>query len=314
MPIDGLGHPCVSYRCRVARRSSSSSKSSSSPLTLTAEHLPQGPVVISTGTAELIIDRDDPLGVFVMVNGVPSSYLKLDDPQFLAFEYMQQMATVIDGLAPGPLRVVHLGAAGCAMARYVAATRPGSRQLGIDLDTQLLELVRTWFNLPRSPELRLRAGDARAELATLRTASADVIIRDAFAPDKVPAHMQTREFTQEVARVLAPGGVYLANTADGGPLSLARSEAATVQSALEGTSGEFALMSEIGVLKGRRYGNIVLAASFDATDVLHDPRTARFLRALAVPAGVITREGLRQFVGTARPRIDPEPDPGDIPR
>ncbi len=276
-------------------------------MTLTADHLPQGPIPIATGVAELIIDQDDPLGIFVMVNGIPSSYLKLDDPEFLAFEYMQQLASVIDLLPAGPLRAVHLGAAGCSMARYIAEVRPGSRQLGIDLDTSLLELVREWFKLPRAPHLRLRAGDARTELKTLRTASADLIIRDAFAPDVTPAHLQTAEFLTEVRRVLAPGGIYLANTADGAPLSLARSEVATAQHDLP-AAAELALIAEIGVLKGRRYGNLVVAMSFDATDVLHSPELARKLRSLAVPAGLINRAALAGFTGTARVRRDPPTD------
>lgn len=259
---------------------------------------------IATGTAELIIDPDDPLGVFLMVNSVPSSYVKLDDAGFLAFEYMQQMATVIDLLPTGPLRVVHLGAAGCTMARYIAEARPGSRQIGIDLDTSLLELVRDWFKLPRAPQLRLRAGDARVELQTLRTASADLIIRDAFAPDVTPAHLQTAEFIAEVRRVLAPGGIYLANTADGAPLSLARSEVATMQHGLP-SGAEFALIAEIGVLKGRRYGNLVLAMSSDDTEILHSPELARNLRSLAVPAGLLDRISLQRFTGTAKVRRDP---------
>lgn len=289
----------------MARRPSRHS-SSALPLTSSTDHLPQGPVPIATGTAELIVDQDDPLGFFVMVNGIPSSYVKLDDPEFLAFEYMQQIAAVIDLLPEGPLRVVHLGAAGCTLARYVAAVRPGSRQIGVDLDTSLLELVRGWFSLPRAPQLRLRTGDARAELKTLRSASADVIIRDAFAPDVTPPHLQTAEFVAEARRVLAPGGVYLANTADGAPLSLARSEVATLQHGLP-SAGELALIAEIGVLKGRRYGNLIMGASFDSTSILHSPELARRLRSLPVPAGLITRPGLLQFTGTAKVRRDPPP-------
>ena len=85
---------------------------------------------------ELHRDPGDPTGVTVVINGVPSSHLDLADPSRLEFEYMQQMAAVIDRLGePGePLRVIHLGAAGCTLARYVQATRPGSRQLAVELD------------------------------------------------------------------------------------------------------------------------------------------------------------------------------------
>ena len=182
---------------------------------------PTGPLPIPTGTVELVRDPDDPDGVTVLVNGVPSSYLDLADPTRLVFEYMQQMAAVIDrvGDAGGPLDVVHLGAAGCALARAIDAERPGSRQLASSSTPSLPELVRGWFDLPRSPALRIRAGDARAELSTLPDASADVVVRDVFAGDTTPDHVRTREMVAQVARVLRPGGVYLANCADRPPLA-----------------------------------------------------------------------------------------------
>ena len=97
----------------------------------------------------------------MLVNGVPSSYLDLADPSHLAFEYMQQMAEVIERVGPAgrPLDVVHLGAAGCALARAIHAERPGSRQLAIELDTALPELVRGWFDLPDKAPIIAR-GDA----------------------------------------------------------------------------------------------------------------------------------------------------------
>ena len=101
---------------------------------------------------------------------------------------------------------------------------PGSRQLAVELDTVLPELVRGWFDLPRSPALRIRAGDARAELSRLPDASADVVVRDVFAGDTTPDHVRTREMVAQVARVLRPGGVYLVNCADRPPLAGARAE------------------------------------------------------------------------------------------
>ncbi len=43
----------------------------------------------TTGTVELVRGRDDPTGVTVVLNGVPSSHLDLADPTRLDFEYMQ---------------------------------------------------------------------------------------------------------------------------------------------------------------------------------------------------------------------------------
>jgi spermidine synthase len=239
-----------------------------------------------------------------MVNGVPSSYLDLDDPGFLAFEYMQQMAAFVDCLPPGPLRVVHLGAAGCTFARWMEHARPGSTQLAIDLDTELVTLVRDWFDLPRSPRLRLRPGDARRELATVRTGWADVVVRDVFAPDVTPDHLSTVEFDAEVVRALAPGGLYLANCADRPPLARTRAEVATW---LAAGATDVAVSSEPALLRGRRYGNLVLAVRTAPADapLADDAALARRLRTLPVPAHLLGGRELGEFAATAPVLRDP---------
>lgn len=271
---------------------------------------PEGPVRIATGTAEVRRSPDDPRSVTLYVNGVPSSHLDLDDPTWLEFEYMQHMAAIIEHTTDTTLDAVHLGAAGCALPRWLDAVRPGSRQVAVDVDARLLELVRTWFALPRSPRLRLRPGEARTVLAALPDASADVVVRDVFAPDVTPAHLTTVEFLEEVRRVLRPGGLYLANCADRPPLTLARAEAATVRAVLD----DAILVAEPGQLRGRRYGNVVLAgrtpgttatarAAYGGPDGL-----ARRLRTLAVPAALLAGDDLAAFAGTTPPLRDAAPE------
>ena len=325
----------------MARRSARRRPSSSAPLTLPAE-LPVGPVPISTGTAEVVRDPDFPQRVTLHVNGVPSSSLDLADPGFLDFEYMQQMAAFVALLPPGPLRVLHLGAAGSAFARHVEHERPGSRQLGVDLDARLLELVREWFALPRSPLLRLRADDAGHTLSSARDASYDVVVRDVFAGDRTPAHLVGTGFATEAHRVLRPGGVLLVNCADKPPLATARREVASLALAFgpdAAASGRLAAVAEPAILKGRRYGNLVLAAvrelpedpaaagqgteqqdapqdaaqrpvePVDGTGRpdLHDARLGRALRTLAVPATLLVGDQAAAFAGTAAPLETPAP-------
>src|SRR5699024_10677878 len=106
-------------------------------------------------------------------------------------------------------RFVHLGAAACALPRALIADRPGSRHLAVELDGELARLVRAWFDLPRSPALRIRHGEARDAVEHLRPGSADVLVRDVFVDAEVPEHLRTVEFAAAVDRALGPDGAYL---------------------------------------------------------------------------------------------------------
>ncbi|WP_434080764.1 spermidine synthase [Sanguibacter sp. Z1732] len=158
--------------------------------------------------------------MLLLLDGVQSSHLYLDDPTRLMFEYMQQMQVVLTHrFGPEePLNVVHLGGAGCALPRAMAALWPDSRHLVAEIDAKLAEYVRTWFDLPRAPRLRIRVADARATIASLRSGGGDAVIRDTFAAGAVPPHLRTVEFTELVADRLNQAGCYLLNLADNPPL------------------------------------------------------------------------------------------------
>lgn len=214
---------------------------------------------VSTGTAELVPDGDGRAGWTLFVNGVPCSHVDLDDPRRLDFEYMRWIGDLIDVAAPEgtPLHTLHLGGAGCTLARYVAATRPGSRQLVVELDPALVDLAREAFGIRSTAAIRLRTGDARQVLATLPEARYDLIVRDAFEVDAVPAHLRTVGFVEQADRALARGGIYVANMGDGGAMTRARGEAATALAVFE----HVVVIAEPAQLRQRRSGNVVLVAS-----------------------------------------------------
>ena len=116
---------------------------------------------VGSGIAELVPDLSRTGSWLLFIDGTPQSQVDLDDPGYLEFEYVRRLGHVLDTAAPPaqPLRVLHLGAGTLTLARYVAATRPGSRQAAVDIDASLVELVRVRLPLRR---VRVRVGDARA--------------------------------------------------------------------------------------------------------------------------------------------------------
>lgn len=212
---------------------------------------------VDSGEVELLRDLDRPSGWLLSMAGVRQSYVDLDDPTYLDFEYVRLMADVIDVIEEGPLDVVHVGAGACTLARYVAATRPGSRHIVIEPDAALVRLVRDQLRLKSVPRLKVRVADGRTAAAGLHDASADLLVLDAFSGAMMPLDLSTAEYMGDVARVLKDRGTLLINIADGKGLSFARRVVATVG----GTFRHVALLSEPGILRGRRFGNLIVVAS-----------------------------------------------------
>ncbi len=261
-------------------------------------------------TVELLRDADRPDAWMLLVDGVPQSHVDLGDPTYLAFEYVRRLGHVIDTAAEPGMRVdaVHLGGGALTLARYVASTRPRSRQRVMELNGALTELVRRELPLARAWAIRVREIDARDGLAALPDASADLVIADVFAGARLPAHLATLEYVRDAARVLRDTGCYAANVGDGPPLRFARAQAATVTAVFP----HVAVLAEPGVLRGRRYGNLVLVA---ARRPLAEAELRRRCAGDPVPARVLAGGQLRDWVGGTRPVRDgdevvsPEPPP-----
>lgn len=249
---------------------------------------------VASGAAELISDVDCPGGWQLFVDEIPQSYVDLEDPTHLEFDYVRRIGDVLDAIAePGvPLRVVHVGGAALTLPRYVAATRPRSRQLVIETDEALVTLVRERLPWRRGDGIRVRIGDGRAQLATLPDASADALVVDAFVGGRVPGHLTTAEAARDAARVLGPGGTYLLNIADGAPLGYAH----RVLVVALATWRDVVLVGDAAVLRGRRFGNLVVAASQSPLPVASLRRRAA---GAAFPARVMDRGALLRLVGTA---------------
>jgi hypothetical protein len=209
----------VEYSCRMGGRKRGSS-------TITEE--------VDFGTAELVPDHDRPGGWTLLLDGRPMSHVDTVNPARLEFGYMRRLASVVDAAAPKgePVRVVHLGGGALSLPRYIAATRPGSRQLVIEHDAALVALVRRV--LPPPPGVRIRVADA-----TQVTGLSGYQIMLVDIPVDVPMI--------GVARTVA------ANITDGSARVRAK--------ALRNAGVDVCLMAESTVLNGRHAGNVVLAAS-----------------------------------------------------
>jgi spermidine synthase len=198
-------------------------------------------------------------GRLLVLDDLHHSYVDLDDPRHLEFDYVRWIADAIDGSAPAgePIDSVFVGGGGFTLPRYVAATRPGSRSQVLEVDGDLVELARDRLGLETSAALDVTVGDARVTLRGLAGDSADLVVGDAFSSRAVPWHLATAEWVGDVRRVLRPGGLYAVNVIDREPLELVRAEAATLLEAF----ADVRLVGYAGPGARPLGGNLVLIAS-----------------------------------------------------
>ncbi len=187
-------------------------------------------------------------------------------------------------------RAIHLGAAGAALARALDARRPGSRQTAIDIDPVLIEHVRTWFALPRSPALARAPGTpprrSRPSATTPPTSSS--VTRSPTTP--FPRACRPRGSMPNALASCAPQASSSPMFPIPATIGLARAELEAAGSAFS----HVAAASESGVLKGRRRGNVVVAA---AQEPLPDSALDRSPRTAATMARWLSAEEPRARFG-----------------
>jgi len=272
---------------------------------------------VEFGTAELVADPHRPGGRTLLVDGVAQSYVDVTDPTYLEFEYVRRLASVVDAAAPtgAPLRVLHLGGGAYTLPRYIAATRPGSGQEVVERDARLVTLVERELPLPAGADVRIRIADAREAVEAGAVGQFDLVLADVYQAAQMPRSVASVEFAAAVARLLRPGGRYAANVADLPPLAFSRVQAATLRSVF----GDVCVLAEPGMLRGRRYGNVVLVGARAPGEVPAE-RLARAAIRDPFPSRLLRGADLDRFIAGAAPVFDaeavesPSPPPGLLAR
>ena len=184
-----------------------------------------------------------------------------------------------------PRRVAMLGTAAGTVARSYAHYLPSSRVDAVEIDGELLDIGRRYFDLRPRPQLRTIAEDARPFLRQTPDRY-DVIMVDAYRQPYIPFYMTTQEFFALCRDRLARAGVVAINVGHPeGSDRLERVLTATLRSVFENVARDgmdatnTILMASDGPLSARR-----LAAAAD--------RLPADLRPLALRAASRLRPGL----------------------
>ena len=242
--------------------------------------------------AEIAPDRFTDGGWVLSLDGAEQSHVNLAHPEEIVYEYLRRIGNVVDVVVPAgsPITAVHLGAGALTLARYIAATRPGSAQTAVEVESELPGFVLEALPLQAGADVRIVVDDARAALPHVAApGSVDVVVLDVFTGVAAPAHLTEASFYEETAQLLSPGGVTVVNVGDDAGLEFFADHARAMRSVF----ADVWCLADRQLLTGLQAGNLVLVGG---RRPLPREWAGNFEAAGPHPAGVLVGEGLGELI------------------
>ena len=245
---------------------------------------------------ELLRDAERPRGWWLMVGESEQSFVDLDDPAHLEFEYVQLLSYVIETAFPEdlPLAALHLGGGLCTVPRWLADRYPGSRQRVAETDEEIAGIARS---LDPHPAFTLDVVEAAAAIGSAKRRSLDLVVSDVYVGPETVLSLYPQPALAAAREALRPGGLYVCNISDAKPFSLVKTVVATLRTLY----ADVVLLVEPPVLRGRRSGNVVIAATDRPLD---RQELARRASGGLVRARVLADGELDAFVGDTPAALD----------
>lgn len=196
------------------------------------------------------------------------SYVDLDDDRFLGYVYERSLGEIAAYIAERrpAFKTLVIGGGGYTLPRYLLSVYPESEVDVIELDPAVTRSAHERLGLKRNARLATFQGDARMEAPRLDAGKYHFVSGDAYNDVSVPYHLTTLEYTRDIKRLMAPGGIYAVNILDtmdaGGFL---RATARTM-----GAAFEYVYIIRGGQITGGSQRDTIIVAASDEPIVATD--------------------------------------------
>lgn len=141
------------------------------------------------------------------------SCLNLSRPHELLFFYSQAMMAALSTQNDG-IKILSVGLGGGTMPRVIESYFKKADITTVEIDSKMFEAAEEFMQFKTSAANRVVIQDARYFIRKQGYAKVqyDVVLLDAFNGEYIPEHLTTREFLEEVKKILKPNGLLLSNT------------------------------------------------------------------------------------------------------
>lgn len=143
------------------------------------------------------------------IHGIQSGMF-IEEPQALLFDYTKYF-TLSEYFNPNFKSALLIGAGGYSYPKYFLHTYPDKTIDVVEIDEELTDVARKYFELKDDPQLSIINEDGRIFINNNKK-KYDVVFLDAFLSSiTVPFHLSTVEFLEKVKTSLNEDGIVVAN-------------------------------------------------------------------------------------------------------
>ncbi|HYA14050.1 MAG TPA: fused MFS/spermidine synthase [Syntrophales bacterium] len=141
----------------------------------------------------------------------------LNNPRYLDYEYIRIYEEFMRWRVKreGSLKTLFIGGGGYTLPRCLEIMYPTAEIDVVEIDPEITKVVYNYLGVPGSTKIRTFNEDGRWFVMNCRDKEKyDFIVGDAFNDLSIPYHLTTKEFAQQMAELLKPDGILMANVID----------------------------------------------------------------------------------------------------
>jgi len=141
----------------------------------------------------------------------------LNNPLYLDYEYIRIYEELIRWRKNrgGGLKALFIGGGGYTLPRSLEVMYPDAELDVVEIDPEVTRVVHEYLGVPGNTRIRSFNEDGRwFVMKSTEKGKYDFIVGDAFNDLSIPYHLTTKEFAVQMAELLKPEGILMANVID----------------------------------------------------------------------------------------------------
>ena len=141
----------------------------------------------------------------------------MNNPFYLDYEYIRIYEEFMRWRMhrAGSLKTLFIGGGGYTLPRCLEIMYPTAEIDVVEIDPEITRIVHEYMGVPKNTRIRSFNEDGRWFVMNCKEKEKyDFIVGDAFNDLSIPYHLTTKEFAEQMATLLKPDGILMANVID----------------------------------------------------------------------------------------------------